>query len=121
MPLGVDGVILWRRRFAMAGRKVSGRDEAVALLAEADRTGEPLAHCARAAGIDGRSLRMWQTNLSRQPKSSCARPTTRLVELVTSRASASRYRIVCGDLVVEVDATFESAVLRRLLEVVASC
>jgi transposase-like protein len=105
----------------MAGRKVSGRDEAVALLAEADRIGQPLAACARAAGIDGRSLRMWRTNLSRGSRSSPSRPTTRLVELVTSRASESRYRIVCGDFAVEVDSTFESAVLRRLLEVVASC
>jgi hypothetical protein len=105
----------------MSGRKVSGRDEAVALLAEADRIGQPLAECARAAGIDGRSLRAWRTNLSRQANRSQSRPTTRLVELVTSRAPASRYRVVCGDFAIEVDATFESAVLRRLLEVVASC
>lgn len=103
----------------MAGRKVSGKEEAVALLAEVERSGRPLAACARAAGVDGRSLRMWRTNLSRAGHAR-SQPAVRLVELVPP-APVARYRVMCGEFVVEVDAGFDDAVLRRLLGVVATC
>jgi hypothetical protein len=77
---------------------------------------------ANAHGVDGRSLHAWKMNLARG-SSAGERRAARLVELVPHMqpAAVARYRILCGELAVEVSGDFEDGTLRRLLAVVAGC
>lgn len=116
----------------MTRRKVEDERQARACLAAAARSGQSLGAWARAHGLDGRSLRAWQMNLSRR---GCARaaagaagprskPLT-LVELVPATHSHSqpsaRYVITVGVASVEVGSDFDEATLGRLLGVLRAC
>lgn len=94
-------------------RKVRNDEDARICLEAAAASGLPRADWARRNGVDARSLNAWRVNLERE------RP--RLVELVPNRPATARYTVRYGDFEVEVDDQFEADVLRRLLEVVASC
>lgn len=75
--------------------------------------------CARER-IDGRSLQCWRTNLERRSSSGAG---VQLVELTLSPRPTSRavYRVVVGEVAVEVDDGFREDTLSRLLAVVARC
>jgi hypothetical protein len=97
------------------------RDEADArdCLARAAASKQKRGDWARAHGVDGRSLYQWSLRLPRvEPAAEL-----RLVELVARPEArpGTRYTIRVGDLAVEVDDSFDDAVLRRLISVVASC
>ena len=96
-------------------RKVRNDEDARKCLEAAAASGLPRADWARRNGVDARSLNAWRVNLERE------RPRPRLVELVPTRPAAARYTVRYGEFEVEVDERFEADVLRRLLEVVASC
>jgi transposase-like protein len=104
-------------------RKVRDADDAIRCLNASTTSGEERASWARRHGIDPRSLNAWRLNLARTRRAqSPAVP--RLVELVPAVPATegpSRYRVVCGEMAVEVDERFDERVLRRLLAVVASC
>lgn len=112
---------------AVVRRKVVDRDDAERLLDAWDGGTDDLpGFCAR-EGVDGRSLHCWALNLGRLPKPREAqRPSAvGLVELAVrsapARAPAALYRVVVGDLAVEVDDGFREDTLARLLRVVARC
>jgi hypothetical protein len=101
-------------------RKVHDEAEARVLLAELASSPESLsAFCGR-LGIDGRSLACWQRNLTRR-----TRPTAgavRLVELVASSPQRRAvYRVLVGDVAVEVEDDFVADTLVRLLDAVRAC
>ena len=105
-------------------RKVASREEAEQLLDEweGDEERPSLPEFCAGRGVDGRSLHCWALNLGRgareRPASDLA-----LVEL-TVRAPAradAKYRVVVGELAVEVDDAFREDTLLRLLRVVAGC
>lgn len=110
-----------------ARRKVVDRDDAERLLDEWELCAEELpAFCAR-LGVDGRSLHCWALNLGRVPREE-RRSEVGLVELAVrgavsagAPAGAAVYRVVVGDLAVEVDDAFREDTLARLLRVVARC
>ncbi len=103
-------------------RKVRDENDAIRCLNASNASGEGRASWARHNGVDPRSLNAWRVNLARSRPSAPAQP-PRLVELVASApaAEAARYRVLCGEMAVEVDDRFDDDVLRRLLAVVASC
>lgn len=120
----------------MAGsgrRKVANQIEAELLLTEFERAGGDLSSFCGARGLDGRSLHAWGVNLGRMSKGGDngrgdkgapvrlveVVPTTR-PETVESRVLA-HYRVMLGDLTVEVDDHFREDTLARLLGVVRSC
>lgn len=112
---------------AMVRRKVLDRDDAERLLDAWDgSTGDLPEFCAR-VGVDGRSLHCWALNLGRLPRPrEKQRPSAvGLVELAVRGAPATAplglYRVVVGDLAVEVDDGFREDTLARLLRVVARC
>jgi hypothetical protein len=99
-------------------RKVVDEEDAHELLdAWEESRGSFRAFCAE-QGVDGRSLQCWRQNLGRQEDAAAVR----LVELTspTSTARAS-YRVVLGDIAIEVDDGFQEDTLTRLLAVVAGC
>jgi hypothetical protein len=107
-----------------ARRKVVDRADAEQLLDEWELGAEDLpAFCAR-VGVDGRSLHCWALNLGRLPREE-RRSDIGLVELAVRGATPARdavvYRVVVGDLAVEVDDGFREDTLARLLRVVARC
>ncbi len=101
-------------------RKVRDEEEARHLLAQMMESGLELREFCKHEGIDGRSLHCWSRNLeARDPK-----PLTplRLVEVVGHEpVRQAEYRVVLGDLVVEVDDNFREETLLRLLRAVTSC
>lgn len=104
-------------------RKVRDADDAIRCLNASTACGEARATWARRHGIDPRSHNAWRLNLERT-RQTVASPGPRLVELVPAAPMVeepSRYRVLCGGMVVEVDERFDEDVLRRLLAVVASC
>lgn len=103
---------------AMAKRKVRDEPEAERLLLELDETGQELVAFCRARGIDGRSLGCWRRNLERRGRSFGG---VRLLELTPRESSPAWYRVVVGDVAVEVEDDFRDDTLRRLLAVVRSC
>ena len=114
----------------VVGRKVEDERQAVAYLAAAGRSGQPLGAWARARGIDGRSLRAWHMNLSRRGHTRSAAGASRprakspkLVELVPAPRSdpSARYLITVGGGSVEVGSDFDEATLGRLLGVLRAC
>lgn len=106
----------------MAGRKITGEQEARRCLAAASRAQGGLAAWARAHGIDGRSLNAWRTNLRR---GSVPRPRAapQLVELVLAgpRTSAARYVVRVGDVGLELGDDFRDETLRRLVGLLRAC
>lgn len=105
-------------------RKVVDERDARACLSALARSGETLRRWARDNGIDGRSLRAWQINLSRtSTRTAASRASTQLVELVpmSMRAAPRRYVVRIAEFSVEVGDDFEAATLQRILEVVRSC
>jgi hypothetical protein len=101
----------------MSGRKVVDERDARASLAALARSGETLRDWARRNGVDGRSLRAWQINLSR----GAGRP--RLVELVprTAETPTRGYVVRVGRGSVEIGDDFDSFTLARIVEVLQSC
>jgi hypothetical protein len=102
----------------MSLRKVADREEAVQLLGEAEASGLARAVWARREGINPRSLNVWRVILARKNRRS---PALRLVELVPRPLTSPGVRVRVGDLIVEVDATFDAATLGRVLAVVTAC
>lgn len=103
-------------------RKVHDHDDAEELLDEWEASGlEFRTFCAR-SGVDGRSLQCWRQNLGRR-QASAALP--HVVELVRpgrpAPKGAATYRVVVGDVAVEVGDAFREDTLARLLAVVARC
>jgi hypothetical protein len=119
----------------MMRRKVDDERQARAYLAAVARSGESIGAWSRARGVDGRSLRAWQMNLSRRGRGGhreagaakrAAKPRARsstLVELVPvmPRAESARYVITVGHASVEVSSDFDAATLGRLLGVLRAC
>lgn len=109
-------------------RKTVDEKDARRCLARLARSGETLRSWARSNGVDGRSLRAWQINMSRRgPPEAFVPTTTRLVELVPTSEPASmvsdtkRYVVRVGAYRVELGDDFEAAALRRIVEVLGSC
>lgn len=104
-----------------ARRKVVDREDAERLLDDwADSRLEFREFC-EAARVDGRSLQCWRTNLGRR---AARAPGMRLVELTVTAAQPplrAIYRVVVGEVAVEVDDGFREETLTRLLGVVARC
>lgn len=109
----------------MSGRKIRDVVDARGCLAEVARSGLSCRAWARAHGVDGRSLNAWFRNLDRRGARDAEEPApARLVELVPespAAAPAARYAVRIGSVVVELDAHFEDATLRRLLSVIGAC
>ena len=105
----------------MERRKVRDAEEARACLAAVAESGMERAAWARANGISGRSLNAWRLILDRKARRA---PPLRLVEWVAVSpvtVEGPRYVVRCGPWSVEVDERFDADVLRRLLDVVATC
>jgi hypothetical protein len=113
----------------MSVRKIRDESEARACIAKMAESGLTLSKWSRSAGIDGRSLHAWRTNLARgEPglkKSAVgARKVRRakLIELVPMTSSrSSRYIVQVGPHAVEVDDHFTETTLRRLIVLLRSC
>ena len=106
----------------VARRKVADRDDAEALLGAWQEGTLAFQEFCAERGVDGRSLRCWRLNLERSGALRTASP-VRLIE-VTPRRSApirSTYRVIVGDVTVEVDDTFQEDTLLRLLDLVGRC
>lgn len=104
----------------VAKRKVADQEEAEGLLNEwQDGDLEFLDFCAD-RGVDGRSLRCWRMNLDRRGARSNP---VRLVEVTPKTAAPVRstYRVIVGEVTVEVDDAFRGDTLLRLLDVVGRC
>jgi hypothetical protein len=116
-----------------AGRKIEDESEARRCLLAAKRQGLSAGEWSRAHGIDGRSLRAWQTNLERRQgvtaraRKPRARPaTSALVELVPTTpgvnlARPSRYVLEVAGVRLEFGDDVSATTLRRVLEVLRSC
>lgn len=107
------------------GRKVRA-DEAVGLLEQWERSGEPMSSWCAARGLSWYSLsahKGWlATRRDSEPCGEVAFAEVVLEEsLQTVVPTGGRYRVKLGDVVVEVDEHFQDTTLRRLLRVVASC
>jgi hypothetical protein len=106
-------------------RKVRDEAEARACLSALARSGKSLREWARSKGLDGRSLRAWQINLSRSAPTNATvrRARTRLVELVPVSAPsvAHRYVVRIGDASVELGDDFDASSLRRIVEALRAC
>lgn len=110
-------------------RKVRDQVEAKELLSALSSSGRSMPEFCAERGIDGRSLQCWRVNLARGARAahrrSAHRP-LRLVELgspppMPTLARPSKYRVVFGDAVIEVEDSFEEETLARLLRVVSGC
>lgn len=108
-------------KVANTRRKVKSQGEAVALLDELEASGLALPAFCSERELDGRSLQCWRLNLKRQRgiPSASASPDLRLVEF-TFPAARPSYRVVVGELAVEVDDAFHEDTLARLLGVLES-
>lgn len=106
-------------------RKIVDEKDARACLLSVARLGETLRAWAKRHGVDGRSLRAWDRNLSRRtPSFAPSRNEPRLVELVRASSMPSltqRYVVRVGGGSVEVGDDFDDQTLRRLLEVLRAC
>jgi hypothetical protein len=107
----------------MARRKVVDREDAEDLLDAWQEGNLEFRDFCADRGVDGRSLRCWRTNLERReaPRPSSA---VRLVEVTPRTApvrSTSTYRVIVGDVTVEIDDAFCGDTLLRLLDVVGRC
>jgi len=103
---------------ATTRRKVMSRAEALELLGELDASGQALPVFCSDRGLDGRSLQCWRMNLMKKSPSTQA-PSARglrLVELALPAAQGS-YRVLVGDVTIELDDAFREDTLSRLLNV----
>lgn len=106
----------------MAGNRRKVRDECDAreLLDAWFGSGQQLVEFCKLHGVDGRSLNCWRRNLSAASKGEGA--PLRLLEVVTPQPVVrAEYRLVVGDVIVQVDDAFRDDTLARLLRVVAAC
>ena len=102
-------------------RKVLDRADAEDLLHDWAGSGLEFRDFCTRERVDGRSLRCWRTNLRRRSSRDSG---VQLVELTLSQTLSSAravYRVLVGDVVVEVDDGFREDTLSRLLGVVARC
>lgn len=108
-------------------RKIVDEKDARACLSAVARCGESRRAWARRHGVDGRSLRAWDLNLSRRASTAGPRMAPRLVELVAlshptpPTPSARRYSVRIGEVAIEIGDNFEPETLRRLIEIVRAC
>jgi hypothetical protein len=95
-------------------RKVEA-GEAEGLLAAWERSGERLSDWCAARGLSWYSLsayKGWR----------CRSPQVQLAELVVQApARSAAYRVLVGDLAIEVDDDFRADTLRRLIQAVTAC
>ena len=105
------------------GRKVEGTLEASTLLAEWSHSGEPMSSWCGRRGINWYSLCAFRGHASRRPRPQgfVEVDMAPLTLPASPEPRSSRYRVVVGEHVVEVDTDFDDEVLGRLLRVVASC
>lgn len=96
------------------GRKIEGREDALACLSAWNRSGLALAVWCRERGVDGRSLNCWRKNLRWEPPMA-------LVELVAGEAPDARYVVRVDGVEIEVGDDFQEATLARLLRVLLAC
>lgn len=107
----------------MAGSRRCVRDEndATKLLDAWQNSGMELRAFAESRRVDGRSLRHWAGKLDRDTLLNDA-PEVRLLELTLPQpAPMAHYRILVGELAIELDDHFQEHTLRRLLDLVARC
>lgn len=114
-----------------AGRKISDEDEARRFVMAAERAGQGGGEWARAHGIDGRSLHVWNMALNRRRNSAPAarRPSKRspkqaLVEIVPRApvvTTSAKYILEHNGVRVEFGDDVSADTLRRVLLVVRSC
>ena len=106
---------------ATTRRKVMSRGEALELLGELDESGQALPEFCSERGLDGRSLQCWRLNLMKksQPTETPSPRGLRLVEFALPAAQSS-YRLLVGDITIEVDDAFREDTLSRLLDVMES-
>lgn len=118
-----------------AGRKIKDEGEARRYLGAAKRRGLSAGEWAREHGVDGRSLRAWQTNLGRRGATAFrprrrkqkASPARRaLVELVpaaagVNAAATGRYVLEVAGARLEFGDDVSVVTLRRVLEALRSC
>lgn len=100
-------------------RRVVDEDDACELLDAWAASGLEFRTFCGQRGVDGRSLQCWRVNLRRGQRSEAP---VRLVELRMSAPSArASYRVVLGDVAIEVDDAFREDTLVRLLAAVGGC
>ena len=106
---------------ATTRRKVMSRAEALELVGELDASGQALPEFCSERGLDGRSLQCWRLNLTKksQPTRAPLSRGLRLVEFALPVAQAS-YRLLVGDVTIELDDAFREDTLSRLLDVMES-
>lgn len=111
----------WEEPVAEKRRKVRDNADARELLREWQHSDLELSDFCEGRGVDGRSLNCWRINLGVRRRSSHG--ALRLVEVVgTPPARHAAYRVILGDVVVQVDDDFRDDTLARLLRiVVAAC
>ena len=105
-------------------RKVVDARDARRCLSTLSRSGETLRAWCRSNGVDGRSLRAWQINMSRGAARDSATSTpAQLVELVpvSSPRAVSRHVVRVGPGTIEVADGFDADTLRRIVEDLRSC
>lgn len=108
-------------------RKVADAAEARSLLMAWSASGEAMGRFCEARGINRRSLNIWRVNLARwgeEPATEPPRTALDLVELVAASSRASeetRYRLVVGDVVLELDDRFRDETVLRLLRLARQC
>ena len=116
-------------------RKIDDELDARRCLAAAAKSRMTLGQWARAHGVDGRSLRAWQMNMSRRARSTprSANKSTRarvrgprpvgLVEIVPAASAPprARYVIRVGAIALEFGDDFQEDTVRRVLGVLRSC
>lgn len=112
----------------MVLRKIRDEAEALSALRAVAASGQPRAVWARAHGLDARSLNGWRVALEQRDRTRRRAEVLdlRVVELVARKwepepEPPARYRILCGELAVEIDDSFEAETLRRILAVVQTC
>ena len=106
------------------GRKVHA-DEAVELLEQWERSGEPMSRWCAARGLNWYSLSAYKgwlaTRLDAEPGAEVTFAEVVQEPVETFVPTGGRYRVDLGNVVVEVDDHFQELTLRRLLRLIASC
>lgn len=103
----------------MPGRKVRDENEARSILMDAESRNLEPGDVASERGVDRRSLQAWRMTLKRAGR---VPEQAGMVELVTfPTAEPTVYRVLVGDMAVELDDQFQEGTLRRLLGVLRAC
>ena len=110
---------------AAKGRKVRA-DEAVVLLEQWERSGEPMSRWCAVRGLNWYSLSAYKGWLATRWDAEPGGEESFAEVVVNERGDTfvpigGRYRVELGGVMVEVDDHFQDNTLRRLLRVVASC